>query len=468
VQSPVTIVGAGLVGSLLATLLAQRGLAVDLYEKRADPRRAGFAGGRSINLALSGRGLHALRMAGLDAVALEQAVTMRGRIVHARDGATTMQPYGIDEREVNHSISRGGLNMLLLDAGEAAGVVTRFDARLVDANFAAQRVTFADGDDRRHEVAAPLVIGADGAGSTLRMLMNRQRDLGERIEPLGHGYKELEIPPLEAFPENALTDDLLAQRHAGEHFAIASNGLHIWPRGHCMCIALPNREGSFTVTLFLPRQGEPPSFASLGEAAAARAYFEGDYADALALMPDFDRLWDENPVGPLATLYLREWHLGGQALLVGDAAHAIVPFHGQGMNAGFEDAAILASMLAEGRDPATVFARYQQQRRPDADAIAAMALENYVEMRDGVVDPDYLRRRHLGSLLAARAPEHFMPRYRMVTFTDLPYAYCLQRGRAQTTLLDQLLHGHADLDAIDLNAAVRTLKATLPPLPHPV
>lgn len=462
----ITIVGAGLVGALLATLLAQRGITVELFEKRADPRRSGFAGGRSINLALSERGLAGLRMAGLERAVLNQAVMMRGRMIHDRDGCTHLQRYGVDDSEVNQSVSRGGLNILLLDAAEQAGVTTHFGQALVDADFEHDTLTFRDRDGAPLRHHASTVIGADGAGSATRAAMDRHTPLGQRVEPLGHGYKELEIPPLAQLPDAALTAALREQKNAGERFAIEANALHIWPRGHCMCIALPNAEGSFTVTLFLPRDGDHPSFASVPDAAHAHAYFEADYADALPLMPDLDADYDAHAVGSLSTLYLDRWHLGSKVLLVGDAAHAIVPFHGQGMNAGFEDAAMLAPLIvaAEG-DLSNVFARFQQQRQPDADAIAAMALENYVEMRDSVIDPDYLRKRALGARLAERAPRHFMPRYRMVTFTRLPYAYCLQRGAAQDALLTQLLRGHDRVDAIDMGAAVAALRATLPPLP---
>ncbi|HET7268517.1 MAG TPA: NAD(P)/FAD-dependent oxidoreductase [Oleiagrimonas sp.] len=462
----ITIVGAGLVGSLLATLLAQRGISVDLFEKRPDPRRAGFVGGRSINLALSERGLVALRMAGLEHAVLDQAVMMRGRMVHDRDGHAALQRYGVDDSEVNQSVSRGALNIALLDAAEKAGATVHFDRALVAADFDRHTLTFADRSGTRVKRDAAVVIGADGAGSTMRAAMDRHSPLGQHVEPLGHGYKELEIPPLPDLPESALTPALREKRAAGERFAIEPHALHIWPRGNCMCIALPNAEGSFTVTLFLPRDGDHPSFRSVPDAAAARRYFATDYADTLPLMPGFDADYDTHAVGSLATLYLDRWHLGGQALLVGDAAHAIVPFHGQGMNAGFEDTALLAPLIAEADgDMDDVFARFQKQRKPDADAIAAMALENYVEMRDSVVDPDYLRKRQLGTSLADRAPRHFMPRYRMVTFTRLPYAYCLERGAAQDMLLTQLLHGHERVEDIDMDAALATLRATLPPLP---
>jgi kynurenine 3-monooxygenase len=446
--SAVTIIGAGLVGSLLATLLAQRGLRVEVFERRPDPRVHGFLGGRSINLALAERGLNALRHAGVADDVLQQAVMMRGRMVHA-DGAANLQRYGRDDSEVIWSVSRGDLNMLLMDAAERAGASLHFDAALAEADFANGTITLADTAGARREHPSAMLLGCDGAGSALRAAMARSLDLGERVEPLGHGYKELEIPPGKESP-----------------FAIEPHALHIWPHGHYMCIALPNAQGSFTVTLFLPNEGPYPSFATLPDVRAARAFFEEQFPDALALMPTFDEDWRAHPVGQLATLYLDHWHLDGRALLLGDAAHAIVPFHGQGMNAGFEDAAELADLLqAQPDDPAAVFARFQRARKPNADAIAAMALENYVEMRDGVADPHYLLKREATAALTARAPTHFMSRYRMVSFTHLPYAYCLQRGREQDALLESLLAGKSRIEELDLDAAAARVRAELPPLP---
>lgn len=450
-RNDIAVVGAGLVGALVATLLTQRGFRVTVYEKRSDPRQAGFQGGRSINLALAERGLHALRATGLADKVLAQAVMMRGRMVHDPAGHSGLQRYGVDDSEVIWSVSRGGLNALMLDAAEAAGATVHFDQGLAGADLDAGTLTLRDASGHERTVDAPVVIGADGAGSALRAAMHRHAPLGERVEELGHGYKELEIPPG--------TDPAAP-------FAIERNALHIWPRGHYMCIALPNREGSFTVTLFLPNDGEHPSFRSISGAGAAEAFFRADFPDALALMPDFAADWSAHPVGTLATLYLDRWHVGGRALLIGDAAHAIVPFHGQGMNCGFEDAAELASLFeAMPDDPAAVFAAFEAQRKPNADAIARMALENYVEMRDKVADPRFLRMRELGTLLAQRSPTHYMPRYRMVTFTHLPYAYALERGIAQDVLVEQLLKGHESVGSVDLDAAVRTLEATLPPLP---
>ena len=458
----ITLIGGGLVGALLAQQLAGRGFKVDVFEKRPDPRIAGFVGGRSINLALAERGLHALRQAGLADDVLQRAVMMRGRMVHTRDGRSGLQRYGVDDSEVIWSVSRGALNMLLLDAAEAAGVRFHFGQSLVSADFPAGRIRLADEAGTKREIDAPIVIGADGAGSALRAAMNRHAPLGERIEALGHAYKELEIPPA-----GILSADLIDRSGGHDQFALEPHALHIWPRGGYMCIALPNTEGSFTVTLFLPAQGAHPSFSTVADAAAARAFFAEDFPDLLPLIPDFENDYDGHPVGTLSTLYLDHWHLEGRALLVGDAAHAIVPFHGQGMNCGFEDTVVLASLLAEApSDTADVFAEFQRIRQPNSNAIAAMALENYVEMRDSVADPHFLAKRELGLLLAERAPQHFMARYRMVTFTHLPYAYAFERGRAQDTLLEQLLHGSVNAREVNLDAAVAALRATLPPLPE--
>ncbi|GLQ48580.1 FAD-dependent oxidoreductase [Dyella flava] len=450
-RQAITLIGGGLVGALLAQLLARRGFEVDVFEKRPDPRQVGFVGGRSINLALAERGLQALRTAGLSDDVLPRAVMMRGRMVHPLEGTSGLQRYGVDDSEVIWSVSRGGLNMLLLDAAEAAGVRLHFGQSLVNADLDARRMVLADEEGTMRPHDAPVLIGADGAGSALRTVMDHYRPLGIRVEPLGHGYKELEIPPAAG----------------ANRFAIEPNALHIWPRGGYMCIALPNTEGSFTVTLFLPAQGPHPSFDTVPDSAAAAAFFRQDFPDLLPLIPRFAEDYDSHPVGGLSTLYLDRWHIDGRALLIGDAAHAIVPFHGQGMNCGFEDTVVLADLLAEsGRDTGDAFAEFQRIRQPNANAIAAMAVENYIEMRDSVADPRYLAKRELGARLAERAPKHFMARYRMVTFTHLPYAYAYERGRAQDQLLEQLLRGSTSANDVQLDAAVNTLQATLPPLPQ--
>jgi kynurenine 3-monooxygenase len=449
-RQAVTLIGGGLVGALLAQLLAKRGFAVQVFEKRSDPRRVRSTRGRAINLAIAERGLQALRIAGLANEALRRSVMMRGRMVHGQDGHVGLQRYGVDDSEVIWSISRSGLNMLLVDAAEEAGAVFHFGHSLANADIDRQRITLMDEHRVRREHDAPLLIGADGAGSALRAAMNVHQSLGIRVVPLGHGYKELEIPPL----------------CGHQRFAIEPHALHIWPRGRYMCIATPNITGSFNVTLFLPTHGPYPSFDTLSDSAAAGTFFQEDFPELFTMMPRLAEDYDNHPVGKLSTLYLDRWHIDDRAVLVGDAAHAIAPFHGQGMNCGFEDTVVLAELLADThRDTAGAFAEFQRIRKPNADAIAAMTLENYVEMRDSVVDPHYIAKLELGARLSQRAPEHFMPRYRMVTFTRLPYAYAYERGRVQDAWLDQWLQGAENPDDVELDAAVSALRADLPPLP---
>ncbi len=455
-KTAITLVGAGLVGSLLALRLSQLGFAVDLFERRPDPRRAGFLGGRSINLALSERGLSPLREAGIADRIIENTVMMRGRMIHAVDGRTELQRYGIDDSEVNWSVSRGRLNIDLLEAAEQAGAFLHFEQTLESANFGSV-VTLSlvgnDGQSRQHECRH--VLGCDGAGSALRKTMNAAQPLDEHIEPLQHGYKELEIPPV----TNCSNKSFESQFH------MEPRALHIWPRGGYMCIALPNRNGSYTVTLFLPLKDGEANFEALTDHKSARLLFEEQFSDALALMPDFDANFRDHPIGELATLYLDHWNLGHQALLLGDASHAIVPFHGQGMNAGFEDVTLVAPLLAENaRDPGAVIEAFDTMRKPDADAIAQMALENYIEMRDSVADPHYLLKRELAAQLVARCPDYFMPRYRMVTFTHLPYRECLERGRQQTALMEQLLAGRDTLEGLDFDDAADRVRNRLTPL----
>lgn len=464
----ITLIGAGLVGALLATLLAQRGFRVSVFERRPDPRIHGFVGGRSINLALAERGWHGLRVAGLSERITQIAVMMRGRMVHDAAGNTNLQRYGRDDSEVIWSVSRGQLNCTLLTAAEEAGATIHFGQRLDAVDWDELRIHLrndADGSETVHQ--AELLLGADGAGSALRQAMQRVSDLGERLDALGHGYKELEIPPLPQLPAGALTPQQRAAQQRGELFAMEANALHIWPRGSYMCIALPNAEGSFTVTLFLPSQGKDgaPGFDTLDTRAAVRAFFERDFADAVPLMPEYLDDFERNPTGVLATLYLQRWHLDGRALLLGDAAHAIVPFHGQGMNCGFEDAVELADLLAAGGDSETLFAQFQQRRKPNSDAIAAMALDNYIEMRDRVDDPDYLLMRELERVLAARHPERYLPRYSIVTFTRLPYRFAHERGQQQAQLLRELVRGKVSLAEVDMAAADAAVQTRLEPLP---
>jgi kynurenine 3-monooxygenase len=440
-KQTITIVGAGLVGGLLATLLAQRGFDVEVFERRPDPRVAGFLGGRSINLALAERGWHGLRQAGLQERIGAIAVMMRGRMVHHLDGHTELLRYGRDDSEVIWSVNRGSLNMALLDEAEAAGARIHFARQLARVDWETMTLHFADGAPHR----TSMLIGADGAGSALRAAMDEHRSLGERFEPLQHGYKELEIPPVNGT------------------YAMEPNALHIWPRGNYMCIALPNSEGSFTVTLFLPNEGNP-SFATLVTEDDAQALFARDFADALPLIPELREHFVVNPTGMLGTLCLDRWHIDGRALLIGDAAHAIVPFHGQGMNCGFEDAVELAGLLQHDSDIAAVFAEFEKRRKPNADAIAEMALENYVEMRDSVADARFLLMRALERQLADKYPNRFVPRYWMVTFSRIPYSIALERGDIQAAILRELTENISDLRHVDLARADALVRAKLSPL----
>jgi len=441
----ITIVGAGLAGALLATLLARRGWQVDVFERRGDPRVVGYAGGRSINLALAERGLHALRQAEADQAVLRKAVMMRGRMVHPLHGTPQLLRYGRDDSEVIWSVSRGELNILLLDEAEAAGARLHFDQRLHAVDFDRNVATFVGEGTHMHPFRA--LVGADGAGSTLRAQMARCSDLGERTESLGHGYKELEIPPA---------------KDGG--FRIEPNALHIWPRGRYMCIALPNDERTFTVTLFLPSEGDP-SFETVQTGEDAHRLFARDFPDAVPLIPALEDDFESNPTGTLATLYLDHWHIDGRAVLIGDAAHAMVPFHGQGMNCAFEDCVALARHLDKTDNLATAFAAFEAERMPNARAIQAMALENYLEMRERVDDADFLLQRDLERVLAERHPDRFVPRYAMVTFRRLPYATAFERGQVQRQLLVEATRGRDSLDGLDwawLDAEVARL---LPPLP---
>lgn len=442
-----TIVGAGLAGPLAALLLAQKGWRVTVIERRADPRRGAAAGGRSINLALAARGLRALAAGGIEAEVKPLLIPMRGRMTHDREGKTELLPYGQRPEEVIHSVSREGLNRLLVEAAAATGRVEfRFERTLEGYDPAHGTLTLADAGGRSEALDAAIVIGADGAGSALRRALVERGIVRAREDMLDHAYKELSIPP----------------GKNGAH-RLEPEALHIWPRGGYMLIALPNTDGSFTVTLFLAREGEP-GFVSLTTPAAVEKFFAHEFSDALALMPNLAEEFFANPTGALGTVYAEPWHAGGKALLLGDAAHAIVPFHGQGMNAAFEDCRLLGERLATDADVASVFAEFSRVRKPDADALARMALENYVEMRDTVRNPGFALRKGLGFELERRLPDRFVPRYSMVMFHHLPYAEAERRGAIQHELLTRLTQDKTRLADIDLAAAAHEAAEALPPL----
>jgi kynurenine 3-monooxygenase len=445
----VAILGGGCTGPLLGLLLARRGHAVHLYERRADARRVRLPAGRSINLALAARGIAALTRAGLlDAVG-PLLLPMQGRMVHDLGGAPRLLSYGQRPHELLWAVSRADLNRVLVDAAEAAGVEFHFEHACRGADFARGQVEIEDlAAGLRFELPPAPVLAADGSGSALRQAMVSAGLATAREETLAHRYKELSIP--------AARD--------GRH-QLALGALHIWPRGGYMLIALPNVDGSFTATLFLPAEGAPVSFAGLVEPAAARRLFERDFADVLALVPDFEAQYAANPVGRMSTVYAAPWHVGGRALLIGDAAHAIVPFHGQGMNCAFEDCRVLDDLLARTPDWATSFARFDALRREDTAAIARMAIENYTEMRDTVRDPRFALQKELSLELERRHPERFIPRYSMVMFhAEIPYAEAERRGAIQAELLDAATRGCARLADVDLPSLEAAIATRLPPV----
>ncbi|HZF16809.1 MAG TPA: NAD(P)/FAD-dependent oxidoreductase [Steroidobacteraceae bacterium] len=447
----VTIVGAGPAGALLAIILSRQGVPTTVYERRADPRRGAVAAGRSINLALAERGLHALRRAGLEERVRPLLIPMRGRIIHDLDGATTTLPYGQRPSEVIYSVSRAALNRLLIEAAiDDFGVDVHFDEACTGADLATATLSMRNAaTGSTQSVACNRIIGADGSGSALRAAMVAAGATQAREEFLGHQYRELSIPPTAA----------------GGH-CIEREGLHIWPRGGFMLIALPNVDGSFTVTLFLARQGGADSFESLSTGEALQAFFRRHFADALALMPELVQDFFGNPAGNMGTVYAEPWSAGRTALLIGDAAHGIVPFHGQGMNCALEDCVVFDDLLAAGHEWSSVFAEFERQRRPNTDAIAEMALENYVEMRDTVRDPKFQLQKALSLELERRSPGRFVPRYSMVMFHhEIGYAEALERGRIQQALLDELTAGAARLADVDLNRAGELVGQRLAPLP---
>ncbi|KAF1687812.1 kynurenine 3-monooxygenase [Pseudoxanthomonas broegbernensis] len=457
------MIGAGLAGSLLAILLSRRGWRITVYERRGDPRVKGYESGRSINLALAERGRHALRVAGVEEAVMRQAVMMRGRMIHGLDGSLQLQRYGRDDSEAIWSVHRADLNVALLEAAQRAGATIHFHRRLHTVDFDAGTARLIDDrDDQPEDIRFSTLVGSDGAGSALRAEMVRKAGFGERTDFLDHSYKELTIPP-----------------GADGGFRIEANALHIWPRGRYMCIALPNDEGTFTVTVFLPNHPVPgtddPSFASVRSGREVHALFARDFADALPLIPDLERDWERHPPGLLGTLYLDRWHLDGRAVLLGDAAHAMVPFHGQGMNCAFEDCVALAEALDRHVPPSVppglarralerAFAAFEAERKPNAAAIQSMALENYVEMRDRVDDPDFLLQRELERALQERHPQRFVPHYAMVTFMRIPYAVALQRSEVQREILVEATRGRHDLAGIDWEALAATVHARLPML----
>jgi kynurenine 3-monooxygenase len=404
----VNIIGAGLAGSLLAILLAKRGFKVAVYERRPDPRVAVVERGRSINMALAARGIRGLSVAGVLERVMAFAIPMRGRMVHEHDGAAALQPYGVRPEEVIYSVARGDLNRTLLGAAaELPSVEMHFGQLCLGLAHEKNVLEMRDESTGRiYHIAAQPSIATDGAGSDVRESLLAREVASVREEPLDHDYKELTIPAVDGKP------------------ALEVNALHIWPRGGFMLIALPNPDATFTATLFLAHTGAN-SFEELRSPSEVDAFFSREFPSAKALMPDLAREFFEHPQGSLGTVYTKGWHLNGDVLLLGDAAHAIVPFHGQGMNCAFEDCAELDRLMDEHHNWTGLFEAFEHTRRPNTDAIAQMALENYVEMRETVLDPEYRKKKAAAEELERKDP-NFIPRYSKVMFhPEIPYAEAL-------------------------------------------
>jgi kynurenine 3-monooxygenase len=464
VSQKVAIIGAGLAGSLLSIYLAKRGIEVDLYEARGDMRFEQVAGGRSINLALSDRGIAALREIGMDEYMLAEAVPMYGRMIHSTAGATKLLPYSGRKGEYINSISRGGLNIALMNEAEKhAGVRFHFRKQCVDLNCSSGAVKLSDGDT----VGFDTVIATDGAGSAARQAMERQvPGFQSSTVFLDHGYKELHIPPAD-----------------GGGFLLERNALHIWPRHQFMMIALPNWDGSFTCTLFLAHQSArapvmghtapsaqnpvapapgSDSFERLTREELVREFFEREFSDAVPLVPTLVEDFFENPTGQLGTVKCWPWNVGGKALLLGDSAHAMVPFYGQGMNCAFEDVRVLASLIDQhGTNWETVYDEYGRRRKVNTDAIADMAEDNFYEMRDRVADPIFQRKRDLETRLEQTYADYFS-KYSMVTFReDMPYSEAMTRGNVQDAFLMEFCRNLDDVASVDLDAVQKKIKEVI-------
>lgn len=416
----VSIAGAGLVGSLLAIYLAKKGHKVEIFERRPDMRRAHMSAGKSINLALSDRGWRALEGVGIKEEILKEAIPMYKRVMHAVDGTLTEQAYG-KEGQAIYSVSRGGLNQTLMTLAEREGVKVHFEQRCAEVQLEQGEATFENRAGELTTVSSDLLFGADGAFSAVRAAMQRQDRFNYQQEYIEHGYKELNVP--------ANAD--------GTH-RLEKNALHIWPRGNFMMIALPNPDGSFTCTLFLGYEGTP-GFDMLSDDKAVLHFFNTYFPDAVPMMPTLLEDFNTNPTASLVIIRCYPW-VRGKSCLIGDAAHAIVPFYGQGMNAGFEDCTALNGLMEQyGDDWERILNEFQIQRKPAGDAIAALAMRNFVEMRDLTGDPKFLLQKKIEGKFFTKYPERWMPLYSMVTFSHIPYHEAWSEGQRQDKIMAEIM-----------------------------
>ena len=439
------LIGSGLAGGLLAAYLGRRGYDVDLYERRADPREGNIVGGRSINLALSTRGIHALEQLGIADEVLRHAIPMRGRMIHPATAgrAPIFVPYDVDPKKCINSIGRAALNTTVIEAAQRYPNVrvhfnhkcTGIDLDSATANLAVSGVEAAVSAANAQVTArGDAVLGVDGAFSTVRQSMQKKLEKFDYDESyLAHGYKELTIPP---GPDGS--------------WPMEKNALHIWPRKSFMMIALPNPDGSFTCTLFWEFEG-PRSFKTMKTDEDVRRFFDEEFPDAVPLMPTLLEDFRENPTGSLVTIRCAPWSYKDKVALVGDAAHAVVPFYGQGMNAAFEDCVVLDECLAESPDNRErAFVEYFVKRKENADALADLAIENFIEMRDKTASRTFRAKKKLDHFLEALLPGVYLPLYTMVTFTRIPYAAAARRARLQ----DRIVYGSLAIVALSISILI--------------
>jgi kynurenine 3-monooxygenase len=413
------LIGSGLAGGLLAAYLGRRGYEVDLYERRSDPREGSLVGGRSINLALSTRGIHALEQIGIADEVLKHAIPMRGRMIHEKSGALHFAPYDVDPNKHINSIGRAALNTTVIEAAQRfRNVRVHFNHKCTDVDLEQAAARF-ETESGVVSARGDAVIGVDGAFSTVRQSMQLKIPTFEYDESyLAHGYKELTIPP-----------------DANGSWQMEKNALHIWPRRSFMMIALPNPDGSFTCTLFWEFEG-PRSFATTKSDDDVRRFFEEEFPDAVQLMPNLLEDFKTNPTGSLVTIRCAPWFYHDKVCLVGDAAHAVVPFYGQGMNAAFEDCVVLDECLTRfPEDRQRGFAEYFERRKVNADALADLAFGNFIEMRDKTASRTFRAKKKLDHFLEAALPGIYLPLYAMVTFTRIPYAEAERRARIQDAIV---------------------------------
>lgn len=418
----IVIIGAGLVGSLQAIIMAKKGYKVEVFERRPDIRTANISAGRSINLALSNRGWKALELAGIKSEVEKEAIPMYGREMHDTEGKLTFQPYGLEDEAI-YSVSRGGLNQLLIaQADKFENVHFHFEMRCEDVDLDTNELHFTDKEGKEHLIQADRIIATDGAFSAIRAKLQKTDRFNYQQMYLEHGYKELTIPPA-----------------ADGGFRIKKNALHIWPRGSYMLIALPNNDGSFTCTLFFPFEGEK-SFEGLQTKEQMVEFFKEVFPDAYELMPELEEDYFSNPTSSLVTVRCHPWNYKDKIILMGDASHAIVPFYGQGMNSGFEDCTVFNELYEQHRgDWSKVIPEFSRLRKADADAIADLALNNFIEMRDKVADESFLLRKKIEKKLFEENPEAWMPLYSQVTFSHIPYSQALAAGVRQAKIMDVVM-----------------------------